>query len=151
MNKLNATRLPHSVRLIIFFLRIAVGLSIFYTGFVKIFGGGVALRSFGRESSYLWTSGLEGLGSTLLVAKWTLLIIGLCLIFGILTRLSSIIGIVILGFMYVNSLTLPVPHLSQLDSPQLTIILCLFLFIFSQAGNYLGIDKFIHFSLRHER
>ena len=150
MNKLNGTRLPHSIRLTIFFLRLSVGLSLFYAGFIKIFGESLP-RTFDRESSYLWTGGLEGVGSMAIFAKWAILIVGLCLVLGLLTRLSSIVGIFILGFMYANSLTLPIPRLSELDNPQLTVILCLFLFIFSQAGNYLGIDKFLHFSLRHGR
>ncbi|MFH0890874.1 MAG: DoxX family protein [Candidatus Liptonbacteria bacterium] len=150
MNKLNGQRLPHSVRLVVFFLRLIVGLSLFYAGFSKIFGGSV-VRAPSRESSYLWTSGLENIGSMEMFAQWGLLIIGICLAIGLLTRLSSIVGIFILGFMYVNSLSLPIPKLQQLDNPQLIAILCLFLFIFSQAGNYLGVDKFIHFSLRHDR
>ncbi|MGD1003469.1 MAG: DoxX family protein [Minisyncoccia bacterium] len=144
-------KLPHSLRVIILLLRVALGLNFFYLGFSVLFnpalGKTVSARSFGNLYSWLATpAAVAGQGNWIqAVAQWAFLIIGICLILGLLTRLASIVGIVLALFSYLPTVSFAAFNVAQFINDEVIIVICLLILIFSNAGNYLGLDTFIHF------
>ena len=145
---LHPTRIPHSLRLIIALLRIALGLNFFYLAFNYIvnsaFRDGLA-QAGAMGNLYAWLNAPEHAGFVNIISKWALLVVGIGLTIGFATRLLSLIALVLIALAYLAS-----PHawnMSQLVNDSLITILCLGILIFSRAGSYLGLDKFFHFSL----
>lgn len=140
-------KLPHSLRVIILFLRVALGLNFFYLGFSVLFnptlGTEIRARSFGNLYSWI-ASPVQG-GWTYPFAQWAFLIIGICLMAGVFTRLASIAGIILTLFSYLPTLSYSTLSVSQFINDELIIVICLLIIIFSNAGAYLGLDNFIHF------
>jgi thiosulfate dehydrogenase [quinone] large subunit len=145
-------KLPHSLRVIIFLLRVALGLNFFYLGFSALFnpalGKTVSARSFGNLYAWLATPATvtAGYGSWIQpVAQWAFLIIGICLMLGLLTRLASIAGIVLALLSYLPTLSFAAFNVAQFINDEVIVVICLLIIIFSNAGAYLGCDTFIHF------
>ena len=144
-------KLPHSLRVIILLLRVALGLNFFYLGFSALFnptlGKTVSARSFGNLYSWLATpAAVAGQGNWIqAVAQWAFLIIGICLILGLLTRLASIVGIVLALFSYLPTVSFAAFNVAQFINDEVIVVICLLILIFSNAGAYLGLDTFIHF------
>jgi thiosulfate dehydrogenase [quinone] large subunit len=144
-------KIPHSLRVIILFLRVALGLNFFYLGFSVLFnpilGRTVSTRSFGNLYAWLATpvtiAGQNGWIQP--VAQWAFLIIGICLMLGLLTRMASIAGIVLALLSYLPTLSFAAFNVTQFINDEVIIVICLLIIIFSNAGNYLGLDTFIHF------
>jgi thiosulfate dehydrogenase [quinone] large subunit len=141
-------KLPHSLRVIIFLLRLALGLDFFYLGFSTLFnqtlGGQIRSQSFGNI--YSWLSAPMVQGSWMQpVAQWAFLIIGACLILGLFTRLASIAGIVLVLFSYLPTVSYTALSVSQFINDEVIVVICLLVIIFANAGTYLGADTFIHF------
>ena len=140
-------KLPHSLRVIILFLRIALGLNFFYIGFSVLFnpllGPQIRAHSFGNLYSWLATAPVAG-DWVHPVAQWAFLIIGICLILGLLTRLVSIAGIILTLFSYLPTISYTALSISQFINDEVIVVLCLLIIVFSNAGNYLGCDTFIH-------
>ena len=141
--------LGHSLRLLIFLLRVVVGLNLFYLALgqinpawaaklnLRVNPGGFA-QLLGMPSGPAWLTPLT---------QWAFLIIGIGLVVGLATRLVSVLGTCLLGFIYLSNLNTWGISLAQVINEQSIFILCLFLFVFAHAGSYLGLDKFFHFSL----
>ncbi len=141
-------KLPHSLRVIILFLRLALGLNFFYLGFSALFspalGKTVRAHSFGDLYSWLATPASAG-NWIQPVAQWAFLIIGICLVLGLLTRLASIAGIILALLSYLPTVTFAAFNVAQFISDEVIVVICLLIIIFSNAGAYLGLDNFIHF------
>jgi thiosulfate dehydrogenase [quinone] large subunit len=144
-------KLPHSLRVIIFLLRIALGLNFFYLGFSALFnptlGKTVSARSFGNLYAWLATpAAVVGQNGWIQpIAQWAFLIIGICLIIGLLTRLASIAGIALALLSYLPTLSFAAFNVAQFINDEVIVVICLLIIIFSNAGAYLGLDSFIHF------
>lgn len=152
-------KLPHSLRVIIFLLRIALGLDFFYLGFSALFnhtlGKTVSAQSFSNLYAWLATPATTvanataaGAGSTAWiqpVAQWAFLIIGICLMLGLLTRLASIAGIILALFSYLPTISFAAFNVTQFINDEVIVVICLLIIVFSNAGTYLGLDTFIHF------
>ena len=140
-------KLPHSLRVIILFLRVALGLNFFYLGFSVLFnptlGTEIRARSFGNL--YLWIASPVQGGWMYPFAQWAFLLIGICLMLGLFTRPASIAGIILTLFSYLPTLSYSTLNVSQFINDELIIMICLLIIIFSNAGAYLGLDHFIHF------
>jgi|GEM_PF-1056651 thiosulfate dehydrogenase [quinone] large subunit len=147
-------KLPHSLRVIIFLLRLALGLNFFYLGFSALFnpalGKEVRAHSFG--DLYVWlsasTAGSMAAGQTSWlqpIAQWAFLIIGICLVLGLLTRLASIAGIILVLLSYLPTVSFAAFNTAQFISDEVIVVICLLIIIVSGAGSYLGLDNFIHF------
>ncbi len=142
---------PHSLRVIIFFLRVALGLNFFYLGFSTLFdhalGAEIRARSFGNLYSWLATAPAAAGGNGWLqpFAQWAFLIIGACLMLGLLTRLAAIVGIALTLMSYLPTISFAAFSVSQFINNEVIVIICLLILIVSGAGNYLGLDNFIHF------
>jgi thiosulfate dehydrogenase [quinone] large subunit len=144
-------KLPHSLRVIILLLRVALGLDFFYLGFSALFnptlGKTVSARSFGNLYSWLATpAAVAGQSSWVQpVAQWAFLIIGICLILGLLTRLASIAGIILALLSYLPTVSFAAFNVAQFINDEVIVVICLLILLFANAGNYLGLDTFIHF------
>ena len=140
-------KLPHSLRVTIFLLRLALGLNFFYLGFGVLFspaaGRDVRAHSFGDLYSWLATAPTPG-DWVHPVAQWVFLVIGICLILGLLTRVASIFGIALVFLSYIPALTYSALNVSQFVSDEIIVIICLLILLVSNAGSYIGLDSFIH-------
>ena len=152
---MNGSRIPHSLRIIILLLRIALGLNFFYLGVNTLWGpsGGTGIGNGSLVGLYAWIGGSFGgsLGSTALATfwAWISLVIGACLIAGLITRLVSITGIVLTLASYyapTPSGSIPLNPL-QFANDGTLIVLCFLVLLFSGAGEYIGLDQFLHVHL----
>jgi len=141
----NGSKLPHSLRLVIFLLRIALGADFFYLGFTALFNPalGRELRAESLTSLYAWLASAATAGSLHLLFEWAFLIVGACLVIGLFTRLVSVAGIALVLASFLPGI-LSALTVYQFVSNEVIIVICLLVLIFSGAGNYIGLDRFIH-------
>jgi uncharacterized membrane protein YphA (DoxX/SURF4 family) len=146
----NGTKLPHSLRLTLFFLRLTLGLNFFYLGFGTLFnitlGHELGARSL--ASLYQWLSiaaPATSTGQLQIFFRWAFLIIGACLIIGLSIRFVSIIAIGFTLAGYLPTINFAVLGVSQFINDEIIVIACLLVLAVSNAGTYLGADSFIHF------
>jgi len=140
-------KLPHSLRAIILLLRIALGLNFFYLGFSVLFnpllGTQIRARSFG--DLYAWLAATPAASDWVHpFAQWAFLIIGICLMAGLLTRLASIAGIILALLSYLPTISYSALSVTQFINDEVIVVICLLILVFSDAGTYLGLDNFIH-------
>lgn len=155
----NGSKLPHSLRLAIFFLRLTIGLNFFYLGFAMLFNNalGRALGSRSLTSIYQWLSvvapGTATADQLQIFFQWAFLIIGACLIVGLFVRITSIIGIGLTLVGYLPTINLGTLGASQFINDEIIVIACLLVLAVANAGTYLGIDNFmhIHFGSKHKK
>ena len=140
-------KLPHSLRVVILLLRVALGLNFFYLGFSILFNPslGKEIRAHSFGDLYSWLAASNQTAWLQPVAQWAFLIIGACLVIGLLTRVASIAGIALVFLSYLPTISYSAINLSQFISDELLVIICLLILIVSGAGNYVGLDNFIHF------
>ena len=135
----------HSLRLAIFFLRIALGLNFVYLGWTALFAH--SLESGVREQSlpslYGWLGSPNSVAWLPTVAAWAFLVIGICLIFGFLTRLASFVGMVVVLASYLPTINFAAFAVAQLINDELIVFFCLLILVFGKAGHYVGTDKFL--------
>jgi uncharacterized membrane protein YphA (DoxX/SURF4 family) len=140
-------KVPHALRALILFLRIALGLNFFFLGFGVLFspamGRDVRAHSFADLYAWLATPALHG-DWVHPFAQWAFLVIGICLMIGLLTRLSSVVGIVLVLFSYLPSFSYTALSISQFVSAEVIVVICLLIVVASGAGGYFGLDSFIH-------
>jgi thiosulfate dehydrogenase [quinone] large subunit len=139
-------KLPHSLRVTVFLLRLALGLNFFFLGFSALFdstlGGQIRARSFGNI--YSWLAAPIAQGAWIQpVAQWAFVVIGVLLVLGLLTRLASIAGIVLVLLSYLPTLSYTALNFSQFINDEVIVVICLLILIFASAGKYLGLDSFI--------
>lgn len=148
------TKIPHSLRLAIFFLRVILGLNLFALGFSRVFKSSIASGFIGVDSfsnlRYLMASSLSASTASAFVS-WSLIIIGACLTIGLMTRFMSLFGMVLTVLSYLTGFNLIKLTMSQLINDQVVAFICLFIFILTRAGEYVGLDKFVHLSFRKNR
>jgi thiosulfate dehydrogenase (quinone) large subunit len=146
------TRVPHTLRLAIFFLRVLLGLNFFYIGFATLFDKTLQADLKGRsmDGLYHWLDSSSAYTFLHPVSQWVFLVIGACLMLGLATRLASLIGLVLVSLSYLPSVGFAAPNLFQLVNDELIIFFCLLIIFAANAGTYLGLDRFFHFSLRHK-
>ncbi len=110
-------KLPHSLRVIILLLRIALGLQFIYR----------------VPFAQLHTP-----------EQWAFVVIGGLLVIGLITRLSSIVAIVLILVSYLPTLNYAVLNVPQYVGADAILVICMLILIFSNAGRYFGLDTFIH-------
>lgn len=141
------TRIPHHLRLIIFFLRLALGLDFFYLGWSALFNAALMpelkQQSFGQL--YHWVSASPAATFAWLhpYAAWLFLVIGACLILGLITTLAAIAGLALTILAYFPSISIANITLLQFINDGVVVVLCLLILIFSRAGKYLGVDSLL--------
>lgn len=149
---MNGSKIPHTLRLIIFFLRLALGLNFLYIGIATLFDEAVIKNLHGQSFTglYTWLADNATPSSWHLFFAWAFLIIGGCLMLGLATRLAAIGGIVliIMSYMPLFSTTTALYALANID---VIATLCLLIILFSNAGAYVGLDTFIHIHLPNKK
>jgi uncharacterized membrane protein YphA (DoxX/SURF4 family) len=108
---------PHSLRVIILLLRIALGLLFLYK---------VPFNALQTPT------------------QWAFVIIGGCLVIGLLVRLGSIVAIALILLNYLPSINYSTLNIAQYVNNDAVLVICLLILIVSNAGNYIGLDSFIH-------
>ena len=146
------SKVPHSLRIIILFLRVALGLSFFYLGFTELFDLTLVRQLDGHSfpELYSWLSATPSVDWIHAFAPWAFLIIGVCLVLGLATRLAAIVAIILTLLSYLPSISYTAITVQQFINDEVIIVICLLVLIFSNAGAYLGLDKFIHISFKHK-
>lgn len=146
---MNGSRLPHSLRLIILLLRVALGLNFFFLGWSSLFDRSLVGALGGRSlpSLYAWMGTSADSVVLQTVSAWVFLAIGACLIVGLITRLASILGIVFTLASFIPTITPPALDPAKFANSAVLVIICLLIIIFSNAGEYLGLDMLIHVHL----
>lgn len=152
MANFNDGHIPHSLRLSIFFLRIALGLNFVYLGWTALFDHVLEfnLRGHALNSLYGWLSGPSSISWLPQVAAWAFLIVGICLIIGLFTRIAALVAIIIVLASYLPTISFASFNVAQLINDELIIFFCLLVLVFGKAGQYLGVDKFLRWSKRHK-
>ncbi len=141
-------RAPHTLRFVTFVLRVALGVYLFYFGLNHPSLLLEKLRENALTSGlYASLSAPHNISGSTIASQWIFFVIGVCLAVGLMTRIASWAGIVIMGLIYASNINLSHISVPQLVNEELIVILSLLVIIFSKAGRYLGLDKVMHFSL----
>lgn len=147
------SKLPHSLRMATFLLRVAIGLNFFYFGFSVLFNPSlskdVSTQSF--TNLYAWLATPVATGWVHPFAQWAFLVIGACLILGLATRIVSIVGIGVTLLSFLPSVSYNALTVQQFINDEVIIVICLLVILASNAGAYLGVDNFIHISFRRKQ
>jgi uncharacterized membrane protein YphA (DoxX/SURF4 family) len=145
---MNRPPLPHHLRIVIFFLRLALGLNFLYIGIATLFNAAIMKNLHGQSLTglYAWLSGGMATDPWHIFFAWAFLVIGGCLILGVATRIAAILGIVIVALSYVPAIS-TTTALYDLANIDVIAVLCLLIILFSNAGAYIGLDMFIHVHL----
>jgi uncharacterized membrane protein YphA (DoxX/SURF4 family) len=143
-------KLPHTLRFIVFLLRLVIGLTFFYIGFTSLFNPQLGLILQGRSVSglYIWLASLSSPAWLHQVAPWAFLVIGGLLILGLFTRIAAALGAVLVLVGYVPSLSYTVTNIVQFINDELIVVICLLVLIAAKAGSYLGLDGVFHIGFR---
>lgn len=126
----------------LFCLRVAFGWLLFYSGFQKLImakgfsAKGFLLNVHGPFSSFFLP--LAGNPTVDQMVVWGEILIGLCLILGLLIRFASFWGIIMMLLFYLAEF--PPQHAFIVDEHIIYSILLVF-FMLSNTGNFWGLDK----------
>jgi uncharacterized membrane protein YphA (DoxX/SURF4 family) len=154
---------PHTLRISILLLRLALGLNFFYLGWSALFDRPLVtdLQARSMGPLYRWLAmanplaaspigtspfGTVSVSSTIIA--WLFLIIGACLILGFLTRSASIAGIVLILLNYLPAVGFAHFSFAELVSDDLVIFAALLVLFFGRAGKYLGLDSLAKYARR---
>jgi len=152
MTAKSPSKLSHSLRMAIFLLRIAIGLNFFYFGFAVLFNPALS-KNFSAQSFgnlYSWLAAPSVAGWVHPFAQWAFLVIGACLILGLATRIASIVGIAVTFLSFLPNVSYNALSIEQFLNDEVIVIICLLIILLSDAGTYLGVDSFIHVSLKRK-
>ena len=143
--------IPHSLRLAIFLLRIAVGISFIYLGWSLLFSSALAtelgVRSF--PGLYNWLSQPSPFANIPSFAfAWIFLVTGILITIGLFTRLASLIAALLVFASIVPAVSFPHFFVTQFVNDELVLLFALLVIIFGRAGKYIGLDMFVHVSKR---
>jgi uncharacterized membrane protein YphA (DoxX/SURF4 family) len=146
------TKLPHTLRFVVFLLRLVIGLTFFYVGYSSLYDSQLGLILQGRSVSglYIWLAHLATPTWLVQVAPWAFLVIGALIVLGLFTRLASALGIVLILVGYIPGLTyaLTLTNFVQFINDELIVAICLLVLIAAKAGGYLGLDAVLHIGFR---
>lgn len=145
--------IPHSLRLSMLFLRLAVGFNFFYLGWSALFYNSLesGVRDHSLSSLYTFLNTSNSLSWLPSLTAWVFLIIGICITIGLFTRLSSFVGIAFVLASYLPTISFVHFSIAQLVNDELIILFCLLVFIFGKAGTYFGLDKFLHWRKQRQQ
>lgn len=138
-------------------LRVLIGWHLLYEGIVKLMNPEWSAASYLRDSKWIFSGFFNWISDTSNVLQivnflnvWGLLLIGLGLMIGLLTRTSTIAGIVLILFYYLA--TPPLTGLTYMFPPEgsylivnknLIEIAALVVLLFFPSGKIIGIDRII--------
>jgi thiosulfate dehydrogenase [quinone] large subunit len=140
-------------------LRVVIGWHFLYEGMVKVFNPYWSSAGFLLEAKGIFkglatsiVASQGALGVVDFLNKWGLVLIGLGLIAGCLTRMASISGMVLLLFYYVfhppligYTYATPVEGSYLIVNKNLIELFALFVLTIFPTGSIIGLDRFISF------
>jgi thiosulfate dehydrogenase [quinone] large subunit len=134
------------VHVSVFLLRVCLGVLFFYAGLSKILdsewtAAGFLASSKTFSSFYAWFASAANIAWVDFLNQWGLFLIGLALIFGLLTRIASFAAILLMLLYYFPGLDFPYVDHGFLVDDHIIYIFALFLLISLRAGQYFGLDK----------
>jgi len=161
-------KFPHNLSAVhmsmLVILRIAIGWHFLYEGVSKLYTPGWTSEGYLTVSKWIFSGFFQWIASNPVVLKavdlvnvWGLIFIGIGLIFGCLTRLASISGIVLLLFYYVAN-----PPFIGMDfgiitegnylivDKNIVELFALVVLTFIPTGTFIGVDRYINL-LRNKR
>lgn len=150
--KNNDSRLPHSMRLAVFFLRLAIGLNFAYLGWSELFSRSLVETLRGRSIGGLYTwlaSTIPFAGVPSAVFAWIFLVVGILIILGLFTRLSAIVGAVLVLVSWLPGVSFASWNPAQYVNDELIVFFGLIILVLAHAGTYIGLDKFVKWSRKH--
>ncbi len=130
-------------------LRIAMGWLLFYAGVTKIINPAWSAAGYLKGAKtftgiYGWFASPGNIGWVNFLNEWGLTLIGLALIFGILTRYASWAGVLLMVLYYFPILDFPYAgEHSYIIDEHIIYALALILFAAADAGKYWGLDAFL--------
>lgn len=145
-------------------LRVLIGWHLLYEGIVKLMNPEWSASSYLRDSKWIFSGFFNWIADTSNVLQianflniWGLILIGFGLIIGLLTRTSTIAGIVLILFYYLA--TPPLTGMTYMFPPEgnylivnknLIEIASLVVLLFFPSGKIIGVDRIIS-KLRREK
>lgn len=137
--------MSNNSKIAIFLLRVSLGFMFFSAGLSKILGqdwsaAGYLAKAKTLPGLYQWLSSPSNIGWVNLLNEWGLVLIGLGLIAGFLTKWASIFGALMMFLYYLPVLQFPYADKNYLVDQHIIYILLFFLFIAMDAGKIWGLD-----------
>lgn len=130
----------------VFLSRVGLGILFFYAGITKVLNPSWSAAGYLGSAKtfpglFQWFAGAGNLGWVNFVNEWGLTIVGVALIVGLLVRLASVGGILLMILYYLPVLQFPYvgEHSFLVDEHIIYITAFLVLFA-SNAGTFLGLD-----------
>ncbi len=143
----------------LFLLRISLGWLFFYAGITKILDNNWS--AFGYLNSaktfvvfYKWLASPQVLPVVNFLNKWGLTLIGLSLILGIFTKLSSLFGTILMFLYYLPIIQFPYPNKqSFIVDEHIIYLLSLITILTLKAGRFYGLDSVLarNFYIKHHK
>lgn len=130
----------------IFLLRVAIGWLFFYSGLTKVLNRSWSAAGYLTNAKtfsffYNWLADPAVLPIVNFLNKWGLLLVGFSLIFGIFSRFSSLMGILLMILYYFPVLQFPYLNLRYFIVDDHIIYALVFLvFIFIKPGRFFGLE-----------
>ncbi|HVO28420.1 MAG TPA: DoxX family membrane protein [Candidatus Paceibacterota bacterium] len=146
--------MTHSLRLSLLFLRIALGLSFCYLGWAALFDRtlGAALRAVSLGGLSAWLAQPAPFAAVPSAAfAWILLVAGACLVIGLFTRIASIVAMALILASVLPGINIASFNPAQLVNEEVVAFFALLVLVFGKAGQYAGLDAFLHFGTRHKK
>lgn len=138
-----------SSQIAIFILRFLMGWIFLYSGASKILSGTWSAAGYLKTAKtfpgfFAWFASPENIGWVTLLNEWGMLLIGISLVLGVMVRWSSIAGLILVVLYYLPAFKFPYAseHYLFVDDHVIYFFLFVF-FIVVEAGEYLGLDKFL--------
>ena len=127
----------------VFILRILIGIIFIVPGWRDITNPKFSADSFLTKVAYgpfqSIYAGLAGNPAVSILVAWGLFLIGLCLLLGLLVKLTSSLGIIMMILFYLARF----PPQHNLIEEHIIYAAVLFLLIAFEAGKFAGIDKYL--------
>ena len=134
---------------IISIVRILLGWIFLYAGIVKVLdptwsSGGYLKSAKTFTVLYAWFASPNIINITNWLNEWGLTLLGISLIFGVLVRLSSVLGALLMLLYYFPVLSFPYvgAHSFIVDEHIIYIVVLILMFSF-RAGRIWGLDKYL--------
>ncbi len=133
----------------VFLSRVGLGVLFFYAGLSKVINPSWSAAGYLNSAKtfsglYHWFASAGNIGWINLVNEWGLLLVGLALILGLLSRWASVGGILLMILYYFPILQFPyVGPNSYLVDEHIVFITLFLVLIASNAGAFWGLDSIL--------
>ncbi len=133
----------------LFGLRVVVGWMFFYSGIIKVLDPLWSSEGYLKSAKtftgfYLWLSEPSMLGFTNFLNEWGLTLIGIAVFFGVIVRISSILGALMMLLYYLSTLDFPYPNVHSFIVDEHIVYIFAFLVLGGfQVGRMWGGDVWL--------